>query len=132
MSFSDDIGKFQDEAIKETEEVARRASFKLFRAIINDTPVDTGTLRGNWQTSAESPKLNRLKKRSASVAISEALSGSNSLSDEKPIYFTNNLEYAERIEYGYSRVKSPQGMVRKNLSNVKRYINQSIKEVGNV
>lgn len=32
------------------------------------------------------------------------------------MFFTNNLPYAERIEYdGWSRFKAPQGMVRKNV-----------------
>ena len=35
---------------------------------------------------------------------------------DQPIFLTNNLPYAERIEYGGSRSSKPQGMVRVSVS----------------
>jgi hypothetical protein len=34
------------------------------------------------------------------------------------VYLTNNLPYASRIEFGYSKVKAPEGMVRKNIIRI--------------
>ena len=127
MSFADDVEKFEANAIAVAEKDAREMILKLFTAIIKDTPVDTGRLRANWQTSAGKPKTKTLKSTNAQRAYNQAekvLKG-NPFDD---IWLSNNLPYAVVIEYGlfkytntekitalgYSE-KSPAGMVRRNI-----------------
>ena len=89
---------------------------RLFRAVVMDTPVLEGTLRGNWQASSVSPITSELGMRDSAQVFAEmeaVLSGARMTDD---IYLRNNLPYAYPIEYyGHSSVKAPQGMVRKNV-----------------
>jgi len=45
------------------------------------------------------------------------------------IYFTNNLPYAARIEYGAHSTQAPSGMVRVALSTVEQSVNKAINKV---
>lgn len=87
--------------------------------IIDDTPVDSGALRGSWRTNEGSvstetePRLDESGKEPKAECT--AVVGSSNLDSE--IYFSNPLHYAEYIEFdGHSSVKAPEGMVRKNLA----------------
>jgi len=50
----------------------------------------------------------------------------NQLALDKTFYFTNNLPYAFRIEFeGWSKVKAPQGMVRRNAIRWKQIVKRA-------
>ena len=51
MSFQSDIINFSNKSAKEVDRIRRGTIIKLFSQVIDDTPVDTGRLRGNWRTS---------------------------------------------------------------------------------
>lgn len=116
MSFSSDVSRIAKDMNDTAENVARNVFIELFSAVIKDTPVDEGRLRGNWQTTRNSPANGTVERTGGSGAISEVRAKVN-----KPdvYYLTNNLPYAERIEYGYSKIKAPEGMVRKNVLRLK-------------
>lgn len=45
------------------------------------------------------------------------------------MYLRNNLPYAYRIEYeGWSKVKAPEGMVRRNVARFRRILNEAVRE----
>ena len=115
MSFSSDIANFGKKTKKVITDIRRVAILRLFRDIVMDTPVDEGTLRSNWQCNAVSPLTGPLSNRALEAVFSEmerVLSGSSYTED---VYLNNNLPYAYPIEFlGWSKVKAPQGMVRKN------------------
>ena len=89
----------------------------LFSRVIMDTPVLSGRLRGNWQTSVGAPITGELPLRQAAEAVADVERAVDSIAGkDATVFFRNNLPYAERIEYeGWSHTKAPAGMVRKNV-----------------
>ena len=118
MSFSVDVAKFRDKAMRETERLRRAVCVELFRSIILDTPVDMGRARGNWQTTtgpANRGVIDRLDK-SGAATINEMRS--NLGKGDVTVTMTNNLPYIRALEYGHSS-KRPEGMVRINIARVR-------------
>ena len=107
-------------AAVELERVRKLVTYSLFSSIIDDTPVDTGQLRGNWITSIGSPILLDLPGKldpSGITTKAEAYSIVYASHQGQVLFMANSLDYAYSIEYdGKSRYKAPEGMVRKNLN----------------
>ncbi len=102
MSFSVDVKTFVEKAKKNPETVIRNVSLKLFSAIITGSPVLSGRFRMNWQTAGGLPatgvvpgedKTGRSAQAQAEHFIQSAAYGFE-------FTLTNNLPYAEVIEYG--------------------------------
>lgn len=116
MSFSARIRAWRRRNDQAMNDKKREIILRLFRAVIYDTPVLEGTLRANWRCSANAPIPSTIDYRPAEAVISEIQAILNGAMMEDTIYLRNNLPYAYRIEYlGWSRIKAPQGMVRKNV-----------------
>ena len=122
MSFSSDVHRIAEKMGDTVENVASATFIELFSAVIRDTPVDSGRLRGNWQTTKNSPATGELARTGGSGAIAEVHSKVDKLGT---YYLTNNLPYATVAEFGgwgsgpkttggYS-IQAPAGMVRKNV-----------------
>ena len=119
MSFSTDLDKAKLNLAGYAEEMVRGTLFSLASRIIKESPVDTGRFRGNWQASINSPqkaKLQRLDK-SGTAAIGDMSSVVMSMKMGQTFYLTNNLPYARRLEYGYSK-QAPSGFLRINVMRV--------------
>lgn len=114
--FALDVKAFCDRAKKDPEIVMRAVAIKLFSAIIKSSPVDTGRFRMNWQTSGATPKIGTVAgfDKSGSTAISSAQTFISNTQVWQEFTLTNNLPYAQRLEYGYSK-QAPTGMVRTNV-----------------
>ena len=114
--------KTQEKALK----IFKKSVIDLTSDIISDTPVDTGRLKNNWF-----PSVGAASEQTAEATVNEAGDRSNSfvnnqLALDKTFYFTNNLPYAFRIEFeGWSKVKAPQGMVRRNAIRWKQIIKRA-------
>ena len=123
MSFAADIARFNKKTEASIDKTVRAVTFALFREIVRRTPVDTGRLKGNWQTTQRAPALGTLTTEDKSggkaiAAIAAGMGGWGSVT-----YLTNNLPYAHRIEFdGWSSVKSPQGMVRVSFARIQRLV----------
>lgn len=130
MSFTLDIKNFVEKAKKNPETVARQVSFKLFSAVIKASPVDTGRFRMNWQTAgavAPSGVIDGTDKGGA-AAIGDAASYIFAASDWNEFTLTNNLPYAERLEYGWSN-QAPQGFVRVNVARFNSLLEEEARKV---
>ena len=118
-SFSAQVAAFGEKTSKQIEMMRRGVTLKLFNAVILDTPVLTGRLRGNWRVSEGKPILDtvdRVDPAGAIVMTEVANAVSTSRNGDTAMYLSNSLPYAARIEYdGWSHTKAPQGMVRKNV-----------------
>ena len=128
--FTLDIKNFVEKAKKNPETVARQVSFKLFSAVIKASPVDTGRFRMNWQTAgavAPSGVIDGTDKGGA-AAIGNAASYIFAASDWNEFTLTNNLPYAERLEYGWSN-QAPQGFVRVNVSRFNSLLEEEANKV---
>lgn len=130
MSFALDVSKFVEKAKKNPETVMRQVSIKLFSAIIKASPVDTGRFRMNWMASGGTPASDTTDAvdKSGNIAIGNATSFVLKAADWREFTLTNNLPYAQRLEYGWSQ-QAPQGMVRTNISRFQQLINEEANKV---
>jgi hypothetical protein len=117
-SFLADLTSSIEGAKANSEDVVKLASLNLFTKIVNKTPVDTGHLAYNWNMELNKPNLTVKDGTDPSKSSTISL-GQNNINKFKlgikQIWITNNVEYAYDIEYGKSKVKAPQGMVRVSL-----------------
>ena len=117
MSFSQKIQMWRKKVDKQMSDQKREVILRLFRAVIYDTPVLEGTLRANWRCSANSPLASAIEYRPADAVMQEIQAVLNGALLADTIYLRNNLPYAYAIEYlGHSKIKAPQGMMRKNVA----------------
>ena len=117
MSLGDDLIRATVNFSGHHEKVIRGTLLSFTRRVIRETPVDTGRLRGNWQSSINIPKDNQLETmdKSGSSASGAAETALNKLEIGDIFWFTNNLPYARRIEEGWSQ-QAPEGMLRRNVA----------------
>lgn len=146
MSFAADVTNWVIVAKRNPRRARDGALLKLFAAVIKDTPVGNpdnwksppprgyvgGRLRGNWQTNVGSPNLDNTRppeaRNTAIARISLIRDPQNKMEDV--IYFTNNMPYAQRIEFeGHSSVQAPAGMMRKNIVRFTNLINAEARRV---
>jgi len=93
--FGKNFGKAIASAAGSVPPIIKGIAVGLLRGIVMDTPVDTGRLRGNWQTSAGAPiytTTDREDKNGAAVT-QEIVKNTDPLG---VTYMTNNLPYAKR------------------------------------
>jgi len=123
MTFESDLERFARRVGKSLDETCRGITIKWFSSTIMSTPVDTGRLRGNWQASQETPVSGTTDDidKNGSATISKfirKIGGAGSVN-----YLVNNLDYAEKIEFGGSN-QAPRGMVRINHARILRIVKQ--------
>jgi hypothetical protein len=112
---------------KRVEDVAAETLIDTFTAIIERTPVDTGRLQGEWQTTVQSPAGSQTGQRARAQAVLEIIS---TVDDPDLYFFSNNMPYAARIEFdGWSHTKAPEGMVRVSLAETAATIRRLAQEV---
>ena len=130
MSFALDVSKFVEKAKKNPEKVMRQVSIKLFSAIIKASPVDTGRFRMNWMASGDIPASGTTDAtdKSGNIAIGNSTSFVMKAADWHEFTLTNNLPYAQRLEYGWSQ-QAPAGVVRTNVSRFQQLINEEANKV---
>lgn len=130
MSFALDVSKFVEKAKKNPEKVMRQVSIKLFSAIIKASPVDTGRFRMNWMASGGNPAsgVTDATDKSGNIATGNATSFVLKAADWREFTLTNNLPYAQRLEYGWSQ-QAPAGVVRTNVSRFQQLINEEANKV---
>jgi len=128
MSFAKDLDKISLNLKGYAEEMVRGTLFALSSRIIKESPVDTGRFRGNWQASVNTPKKGKLqrKDKSGAASINELSSVVMSFDMGQTFYLTNNLPYARRLEYGYSK-QAPSGMLRINVMRVQSELEKARK-----
>lgn len=128
--FTLDIQAFIAKAKKNPETVMRSVSLKLFSAIIKASPVDTGRFRGNWQTTGATPATGLIAgvDPTGNKAVNSAATFITNAPGWDTFTLTNNLPYAERLEYGWSK-QAPVGMVRVNIARFQQLINEEAAKV---
>jgi hypothetical protein len=96
------------------DESARAIKIAVFNDVIENTRVDTGRLRGNWQTSTAKPKTNTLERtdQNGSQSKAEVLA---TVKADTVDYLANNLPYAEVWE-------EKDGMIVRALARVEAIV----------
>lgn len=133
--FNRDLKKFAASTGEAVDTVMRGVTLDLYGRVIDNTPVDSGRLKGNWQLSTGSPATAVLDR--IYTAGQEAREAGNLSPMKAPRYFmSNNLPYAEVVEFGlfpdgpmttggYSR-KAPHGMVRIVMEEAERALRAQV------
>lgn len=123
MSFGADISRYAKKTGLSIEHSIISICTEASVSIIERTPVDSGTARGNWYATinAESSDTddNRREKSALSDARNKAQKAAGNI-----FILTNNLPYIRRLEYGWS-TQAPQGMVRITAAKV----NEALKRI---
>lgn len=121
MSWTVDIRKIAEETNATLDQVARAITISLFNGVVNDTRVDTGRLKGNWQTSIGQPERGTIERLdpSGTQATAEVESTVQSGAIN---YLTNNLPYAEVWE-------QRDGMVARNAARIERTVGEEVRRV---
>lgn len=140
MTFAADIARFNKKTEASIDKTVRAVTFALFREIVRRTPVDTGRLKGNWQTTQRAPATGTLTTEDKSgakaiAAITAGMGGWGSVT-----YLTNNLPYAASAEFGgwngptdkvteagFSR-KAAEGMVRVSFARINSIVRSAARD----
>lgn len=136
MGFGRDIRKFVEKT-KVREDIAIRAFvLDVFRQLLEESPVDQGRYRANWNVSVGSPNLDASKKGRVKTARkpatpTEEARANAALAEFEPgdtIWLTNNVPYAEALENGHSRKQAPNGVVAvvlpRALKDFSKHVNE--------
>lgn len=118
-SWERDMRRLRGLTERKITKVYRIVVMETAKDIIMDTPVDEGRLRGNWQMGVNSQPSGQLEifDKTGMVTIGHITAILAPVQHYQKLVFCNNLPYAIPIEYGHSRRKAPQGMVRRNTVN---------------
>ena len=120
------------------DKTVRGAVLEMFGEIVRRTPVGNpslwqndapagytgGRLRGNWQVQRRTPNYSTLEIEDAggSATIGRGSQEINQFDmEDKVLYITNNLPYAERVENGWSK-QAPSGMMRTTVEAFRPFI----------
>ena len=123
--------EFENMTAEKSELLFKKVCFDLSNSIIMDSPVDSGRLRGNFQPEINSIQNDVLEidDKSGSATVAKVASQTNNLKLGQYFTLTNNLPYILRLEYGWSKSKSPNGMVGINVMRFQNFVNQANKEI---
>lgn len=152
--FSRDIGRFCAKTMRRADLLQRGIAIKLFSAVIKDSPVGDpqywkaneglqreqwslpfpgyvgGRFRGNWRASRNRANRTTTGEKEPFPSQADAVNGvveaAASGNRHHPIFLSNSLPYAFRLEHeGWSR-QAPEGMVRKNVIRFRDIIRQEL------
>lgn len=112
--FSKRMDKLSDEMVAKVEKVHRVVALTVARDLIENTPVDEGRARSNWQSSLSSPNKKRREAFAPGVKLGRGESANKSAANDasdaeiakhiphQDIYITNNLKYIGSLNDGDS------------------------------
>jgi hypothetical protein len=102
VNFGKDLGKFQIDAINATEKTVKGSAIALWKSFIFDAPVKSGRFRGNWFASQTNPvtTTTTFTDKSGTKTAARAATSVLTSSDWQNLWISNNLPYAQVIEYG--------------------------------
>lgn len=127
MSFTGDLNHFRKRSIKAADDTRKAITIELFNSVILDTPVKHGRARGNWQTSEGRPKSGVVDRVDPNGSQAVAEVQQNLGGGDTTVFLTNNLPYAEPLEYGSSK-QAPEGMARKNVARITRIVQKAARK----
>jgi hypothetical protein len=118
------LNKLAETLNKDIDQIVRAIKINTFNGVIRDTRVDTGRLRGNWQTTTGQPAkgvvetINNIKQGEDGGSAQDDVI--KTIKPDTIDWLTNNLPYAEYWE-------GRDGMIDKNVARLQRNIQEAIK-----
>lgn len=142
-SFLQSINAFVDRAKANNELVVKKGCIEVLQDIIRMSPVGQpelwqgyapkgyvgGRFRGNWQISFNVPATGELD-RIDPTGMETLKDGIEQIGQYtcsvKSVYFTNNVPYSVRLEFGHSK-QAPNGIVRVAALNATTHFENATK-----
>lgn len=117
MDFAQQIKEWANETMASAERTQKRACRELARLVIQDTPVQTGRARANWQAGLNQAPTGVLDEvdPSGATALARVEKVLARMKSGDTLVLANNLDYAKELEDGSSR-QAPNGMLKRNLT----------------
>jgi hypothetical protein len=136
-SFKSSLADWLDRTDGKLDALVRQCAQQLSQQVVEDTPVDTGFLRGSWQPSIGEPasgadaSTNAYPASEISLVVAELRAGDK-------FFLINNCPYARRLEYGFvgpdklGRVYNQKGRyyVTRNVKQWRRIVAKVAAELG--
>jgi hypothetical protein len=112
------IGDWVKKTNRNLDQTTRGIKISLFNGVILDTRVDTGRMRGNWQTSTGGPIFSEVQRldKSGSLATAEVESKVKSRDVD---FLSNNVPYAFVWE-------ERDGMVKRNMARITSILREEV------
>ena len=126
-SFARDVKRWSKKTGLSVDKTIRGVALSLFTGIISDTRVDTGRLKGNWQTSVGSPVFFETddtdKTPQGSISNRRKAQIASTIADGKgkTMYMSNNLPYAKVWE-------ERDAMVARNMARVQQIVREEARK----
>ena len=108
--FAVNVKKWSKRTGLSLEQAARGSIIEIFKRVIDRSPVDKGTFRGNWQVDQRGFTFEKTDK-SGAVTIAMMTTKVNAKPLGGVTSLINNAPYGERLEFGHSK-QAPMGMIR--------------------
>jgi len=118
MSFGSGIEAYAKKTKLSIDQAVVAVNSELVKNVILKTPIDKGRLVANWIPSFGAASSTATLETTSKSDKQSEVQGEALNSAGKVFFLTNNLVYAKAIEYGHSKVKSPQGMLRVSIQEI--------------
>lgn len=142
-SFSVDVAAWCAMAEGNVEAAIKKIVVDIFSRVIMRTPVLTGRARANWVVGLNAPAIASASLLDTDPGPVNPTGTGTSITKDRMIakvqaakaknthsyILTNNVAYAIRLEYGWSRRQAPAGMVRITIREFNRIIQRAVAEV---
>lgn len=122
MSLDSEVKAYTKIAIEDAHKVVKKVVSDVMVSTVKKTSKDTGKLRNSWYASFGSPVI-ATSGRNPDDDGADSLDSADRVTSKidkskmgEPIYFTNSLHYAHKIETG-GFARAPQGMMRISMKN---------------
>lgn len=129
MATYNNINDAQKEVLEKLNKIGRAVAIQVFNSIIMQSPVDTGRFRGNWQVSINNHIGSEIPPNEAKGRVVNAAELLAGMQLKDVVYLTNNLPYAEALEYGWSSQR-PSGWVRTTVATGQAALDKKVREIG--
>jgi len=104
--FEDEVNNWVRDTQQEMQKGVRQATFGLFDALSDNTPVRTGFLRGSWQVNLNSSAAEEGEyDKSGTISKSAALDVLGDYRAGDTIYILNSAHYARFVEFGTQHIQ---------------------------
>jgi hypothetical protein len=126
-SFALQISEFVKTVKAREDLVVRKLGLDILSSVVRMSPVLSGRLRGNWQVGLNAPVTGQLARldKSGEVTISAGRSVLNGAKAGGIVFLSNNVPYAQRIEFGWSK-QAPAGIVRITVARFQSMLDKAV------
>lgn len=133
MNLTELVSKYKSDLL----DLNRLSAYKLASGVISKTPVDSGSAKGSWNASLNTPEVKNINTSIGESSNNNHLDVSENLNIGDTFYLTNGqpyirwLEYMKRVQNGktiYNRGQEGH-MISRTKAEWQQIINDAIREI---